>query len=99
MTRSQNNPTNSPALETLPSVANRFELAPEPFVDAEKAAIFLDLTPRRLQELAREGKLPAHPLGDGLRRRWRFRLTELASSMQARLNCNRQFPAPNERAN
>jgi hypothetical protein len=54
---------------------------PEPFVDAARAAEFLSLKPRRLLELARAGRLPAYPLGDGVRRVWRFRLSELSAAM------------------
>lgn len=53
----------------------------EPFVSAEKAAEFLSLRPRRVLQLAREGALPAYPLGSGPRRVWRFRLSELASAV------------------
>ena len=35
----------------------------------------------RVLELARAGKLPGHPLGDGSRRVWRFRLSELAAAV------------------
>ena len=50
----------------------------EPFVDAVRAAEFLAIKPRRLLDLAREGKVPAYPIGDGRRRTWRFRISELA---------------------
>jgi Helix-turn-helix domain len=53
----------------------------EPFVDADEAARFLSLTRRRLLELARAGSLPGHPVGDGARRVWRFRLSELAAAV------------------
>lgn len=53
----------------------------EPFVDAEQAARFLQLRPRRVLQLARQGKLPAYPIGDGVRKVWRFRLSELAAAM------------------
>jgi hypothetical protein len=56
----------------------------EPFVDAEKAAEFANLRRRRLLELARTGKIPAYPIGDGQRRVWRFRLSEIASALAAR---------------
>jgi hypothetical protein len=69
-------------------------IRPEPFVDGDHAALFLSLPKRRLLELARAGTLPAHPVGDGSRKTWRFRLTELASALEARLNSDRQFPAP-----
>jgi excisionase family DNA binding protein len=53
----------------------------EGFVDAEEAAKFLSLTRRRVLELARAKKLPGHPLGDGPRRVWRFRLSEIAAAV------------------
>ena len=49
----------------------------ESFVDAAKAAEFLTLRPRRVLEMARDGELPAHPLGSGKRKTWRFLLSEL----------------------
>jgi excisionase family DNA binding protein len=39
----------------------------EPFVRAEEAAAFLHMSPTRLKHLARQGRIPAHPLGDGQR--------------------------------
>ena len=69
----------------------------EPFVDAIEAGRFLGLRPRRVLELARCGALPAYPLGDGARRVWRFRLSELASALGSReLHSARQSPAPLE---
>ena len=53
----------------------------ERFVDADVAAEFLSLTRRRVLELARAGKLPGHPIGAGVRRVWRFRLSELAAAV------------------
>lgn len=58
------------------------DTTPEPFVDAACAADFLDLKPRRVLELARAGHLPAYPLGEGTRRVWRFRLTEIAAALK-----------------
>jgi len=55
----------------------------EPFVDAETAAEFLNLRRRRVQELARKGLIPAHPIGNGCRRVWRFRLSEVASALSS----------------
>ena len=54
---------------------------PERFVDADEAAKFLSLTRRRVLDLARARKLPAHPIGDGTRRIWRFRLSEIAAAI------------------
>jgi hypothetical protein len=56
----------------------------EPFVDAVAAGDFLRLRPRRVLELARRGEIPAYPLGQGKRRVWRFRLSELASAICSR---------------
>ena len=55
----------------------------ERFVDADEAGKFLSLNRRRILELARSGKLPGHPIGDGARRVWRFRLSELANAVSS----------------
>ena len=69
----------------------------EPFVDAHAAAEFLHLRPRRVVELARRGILPAYPVGNGARRVWRFRLSELASAMrEGAVHSARQSPAPSQ---
>lgn len=65
--------------DTADDVKDRTE--PEPFVDAEQAGNFLQLQPRRVLQLARQGKLPAYPIGDGTRKVWRFRLSDLATAM------------------
>jgi len=70
---------------------------PEPFVDAVETGRFLHLRPRRVLELARRGELPAYPLGQGKRRIWRFRLSEVAVALRARsINYSRQSPAPRQ---
>lgn len=52
--------------------------SPEPFVNANRAAAFLDIPRKTLLGLARRGKLPAHGLpGKGKKKNWRFRLSEL----------------------
>ena len=69
----------------------------EPFVDAAEAGEFLHLRPRRVLELARQGLIPAYPLGQGKRRVWRFRLSEVADAIRARsVNYPRQSPAPRQ---
>jgi hypothetical protein len=50
----------------------------EHFVDASTAAGFLSIDRRYLLKLSRLGLLPAHPLGIGSRRQWRYRISELA---------------------
>jgi len=56
---------------------------PEPFVNAERAASFLDMPRKTLLGLARRGKLPAHGIpGKGQKKNWRFRISELDHWMQ-----------------
>jgi excisionase family DNA binding protein len=52
----------------------------EPFVAADTAARFLSITRRRVLQMARAGEIPAHPIGRGKRKQWRFRLSELADA-------------------
>jgi hypothetical protein len=56
----------------------------EPFVDANRAAEFLVITRRRVLEMARVGQIPAHGIGEGKRKIWRFRLSELAEAFVAK---------------
>jgi hypothetical protein len=55
----------------------------EYFVASEEAAEFLKVTPRRLNDMARSGKVPAHPVDPTAgRKEWRFLLSELSAWMQ-----------------
>jgi hypothetical protein len=65
----------------------------ERFVDADEAATFLSITRRRVLELARTGTLPGHPIGDGARRVWRFRLSELADALAKNVFTSQNDPA------
>jgi integrase len=66
------------------SVGGEIEL----LVDADTAAEFLQVSPRRILDLARRGSLPGYPLGSGSRHLWRFRISELATSIAERgVNC------------
>ena len=56
----------------------------EPYVGPEEAAKFLQISPHSLKELARRATVPVHPIGDGIRRRWRFLKSELDSWLRAR---------------
>jgi hypothetical protein len=60
----------------------------EPFVDVERAAQFLSVKPRFLLARARSGAIPAHPLGSGPRKVWRFRLSEIERVLQIGLRHN-----------
>ena len=63
----------------------------ESFVDADEAAKLLSLNRRRILELARAGKLPGHPIGDGTRRVWRFRLSEIAAAVTSKAKSGFSF--------
>jgi|SRR5271156_1995117 len=63
----------------------------EPFVDAQRAATFLAMRRKTLLNYARMGKLPGHPLGDGVRKTWRFRLSELEYWMQSEVNSGQRL--------
>jgi hypothetical protein len=50
---------------------------PERFVDADAAAVFLSITRKYLLKLSRLSLVPAHPIGVGSRKQWRYRISEL----------------------
>jgi excisionase family DNA binding protein len=56
----------------------------EHFVDGQRAADFLGVPRKTLLNLARKGTVPAHPIGDGMRHTWRFRISELSSWIQSK---------------
>src|SRR5271169_3113639 len=58
----------------------------ERFIDAGKAAEFVQLNRRTLLRLAREGSIPAHPLTGTKRRKWRFLISELDAWARAKVN-------------
>jgi excisionase family DNA binding protein len=70
---------------------------PEYYVDAGEAAKFLDIHRRTVLQMARNGIIPAHPLGDGRRKLWRFLLSELDEWMRGRINSCRRPCSPNRR--
>jgi hypothetical protein len=58
----------------------------EPFVEADTAAEFLHYSSRSVKQMAREGRIPAHPFGTGARKRWYFLISELAEHLRAQVN-------------
>ena len=67
------------------------------FLDAEQAAVFLGgLNSRTVTRWAREGYLPAYPIGEGKRRLWRFLERDLEQWMLARRTG--QFPSDSDAA-
>jgi len=67
------------------------QLAPERFVDASNASTFLSISRKTLLGLARAGRVPAHPIGEGVRKTWRFRISELARWMQGEVNSTQRL--------
>ena len=50
---------------------------PERFVDADVGAVFLSISRKYLLKLSRLSLVPAHPVGIGSRKQWRYRISEL----------------------
>ena len=71
--------------------------ATEYYVDAGEAGKFLDIHRRTVLQMARDGIIPAHPLGDGRRKLWRFLLSELDEWMRGRVNSGRRPCSPHRR--
>jgi len=71
---------------TIPTQTRHNPEWPEPYVDPDQAAAFLKTTRLKVIRMARSGSLPAHSLGSGKRRQWRFKLSELDRHMQEGLN-------------
>ena len=58
-------------------------------VSQEYAARFLNLHPKTVLRKAREGSLPAHPVGTG-RKRWHFYLSELDDWLRSQVIAGRR---------
>ena len=58
----------------------------EPFIEAASAAEFLNYSSRTIKQMAREGRIPAHPFGSGARKRWYFLISELAEHLRGQVN-------------
>jgi len=69
-----------------PATALPLAVIPEPYIDPQEAARFLSISAKTLTRLARQGLVPAHAIGDGTRRRWRFFKSELDTWMHGRLH-------------
>jgi excisionase family DNA binding protein len=61
----------------------------EAFVTAQEAAAFLRCSSITVKRLAREGKIPAHSITNGVRKRWRFLISELATTMNKEVSSYR----------
>jgi len=68
-----------------PPASTRGEIF-EGFVEAGAAAEFMHYSIRSMKQMAREGRIPAHPFGTGPRKRWYFLISELADYLRAQVN-------------
>jgi len=68
-----------------PRVLNLHPPSLEPFIEADDGALIVRMSPRHLKKLGREGKIPAHPRGEGQRRRWLFLASELHAWMRGKV--------------
>jgi excisionase family DNA binding protein len=64
----------------------------EPYVSVDKAAQYLDMKPKTLLQKARRGLIPAYPWGDGPRKIWRFKISQLDEWMKSKLHSPRRPP-------
>ncbi len=69
-----------------PTRAEPSTSATGPFIEADDGALIVRMSPRHLKKLAREGKIPAHPSGEGQRRHWLFLASELHAWMLSKVN-------------
>lgn len=75
-----------------PGVIGDIAASAERFIDAEEASRFLGgLNSRTVVRWAREGYLPAYPIGEGKRRLWRFLEADLEAWMLARRSDGKGF--------
>ncbi|MHB1953018.1 MAG: helix-turn-helix domain-containing protein [Sulfobacillus sp.] len=66
----------------------------ERFVDADEAATVLGVHPKTLQRWSRQGVVPAHPIGEGRRKYWRYLISELEAWLRERTAQTPQPAAP-----
>jgi len=73
-------PTEIRDLEFSSSAGNGFE----PILTSEQAAAYLQIHPKTLQRMARQGRVPAYRIGD----LWRFRASELEAWLASTMICS-----------
>lgn len=84
-------------MTALTNTATHLPAPREYFVDADEAARFLKVQRRTLLQMARAGTVPAHPIGDGRRKMWRFLLSELDEWLRGRVNSAERRPCFSDR--
>jgi excisionase family DNA binding protein len=65
----------------------------EPVVDSEEAARFLNINPKTLQKMARNGDVPGYRIG----KLWKFRISDLDGWLRSKVISNCHSCRENER--
>jgi len=68
-------------------------VALEPVVDSEEAARFLNINPKTLQKMARNGEVPGYRIG----KLWKFRISDLDAWLRSKVISNCHSCRENER--
>lgn len=74
------------SLATNPTEINVSPSRTSRMMDPKEAAEYLRLEARLVKDWARKGYIPAHPLGEGKRRIWRFLEHELVDWLNSQTN-------------
>src|SRR4051812_39014667 len=64
-------------------------------LDPKEAAAYVGLHPKTAERMAREGKIPAHPVSGVRRKTWRFYASELDAWLHDRVDSPRRPCSPN----
>ena len=77
---------------STPGEANLGPFRSSRLMNPEEAAEYLRLEKRLVTDWARKGYIPAHPLGEGRRKIWRFLEHELVDWLNTQTNGTDAYP-------
>jgi excisionase family DNA binding protein len=69
----------------------------ERYVTTETVAEVLGMSSRTIAKMAREGRIPAHPVTGAARRTWRYRLSEVEAHFSDIIRTGVQTPAESDK--
>lgn len=75
-------------MKVEPAISHSTSDLNETYLTPSEAAMVLKISAKTIARFARQGVVPAHPIGDGTRRRWRFLKSELDTWMHGRIHSN-----------
>ena len=82
-----------PVASSFETIGFNATVAAEPVVDSEEAARFLNINPKTLQKMARNGDVPAYRIG----KLWKFRISDLDGWLRSKVTSNCHSCRENER--